>query len=201
MRSAAAPRGAPAALPEGIRLEATIAGGLYRHGDGLPPERVLAEGLALSRTTARKALDELIRRGRVVARQGSGNFVRARLEQPLARLSGFTHDMAARGRASSFRWLERGRGRASPEEIMALHFKPGDDVSRFVRLRFADGESMCIERAAIPARHLPDPMVVDRSLHAALRAFGLEPIRALQHLRADALSPADAVHLELPERR
>lgn len=180
------------------RLEAAIASGLYRDGDPLPPERVLAESLDISRTTVRKALDELIRRGRVVSRHGSGNFIASRMEQPLARLSSFSEDMSARGRSSSFKWLERGRGRASPEEVMALNLAPGDDVCRFVRLRFADGEPMCIERATIPAAHLPDPMVVDQSLYAALRERGLEPVRALQHLRAAALSPADAVHLELP---
>jgi GntR family transcriptional regulator len=180
------------------RLEAAIASGLYKDGDPLPPERVLAESLDVSRTTVRKALDELIRRGRVVSRHGSGNFIAARFEQPLARLSGFTDDMAARGRTSSFKWLERGRGRASPEETMALNLGPGDDVCHFVRLRFADGEPMCIERATIPARYLPDPHVVDQSLYAALRARGLEPVRALQHLRAAALSPADAAHLDLP---
>ena len=180
------------------RLEAAIASGLYKDGDSLPPERVLAESLEVSRTTVRKALDELIQRGRVVSRHGSGNFIAARFEQPLARLSGFTDDMAARGRTSSFKWLERGRGRASPEETMALNLGPGDDVCHFVRLRFADGEPMCIERATIPARYLPDPHVVDQSLYAALRERGLEPVRALQHLRAAALSPADAVHLALP---
>jgi GntR family transcriptional regulator len=180
------------------RLEAAIGSGRYRDGDPLPPERILAEALDVSRTTVRKALDELTRRGKVVSRQGSGNFIAARFEQPLARLSGFTEDMAARGRASSFRWLERGRGRASPEETMALNLGPGDDVCRFVRLRFADSEPMCIERAAIPARYLPDPAVVDQSLYAALRALGLEPVRALQHLRATALEPGDAEHLELP---
>jgi GntR family transcriptional regulator len=81
---------------------------------------------------------------------------------------------------------------------MALHLQPGDDVSRLVRLRFADGWAMCIECPAIPARDLPDPMVVDRSLHAAFRAVGLEPVRALRHLRAAALSRADAVDLQLP---
>ena len=180
------------------RLEAAIGGGLYKDGDPLPPERILAEALDVSRTTVRKALDELTRRGKVVSRHGSGNFIAARFEQPLARLSGFTEDMAARGRASSFRWLERGRGRASPDETMALNLGPGDDVCRFVRLRFADGEPMCIERAAIPARYLPDPTVVDQSLYAALRADGLEPVRALQHLRAAALEAGDAEHLKLP---
>ena len=83
---------------------------------------------------------------------------------------------------------------------MALNLGPGDDVCRFVRLRFADGEPMCIERAAIPARYLPDPTVVDQSLYAALRADGLEPVRALQHLRAAALEAGDAEHLEAAGR-
>lgn len=180
------------------RLEAAVAGGLLKDGEPLPPERALALSLDVSRTTVRRALDELTRRGLVTTRHGSGSFVASRFEQPLARLSSFTEDMAARGRSSGFRWLERGRGRASPDETVALNLAPGDDVSRFVRLRFADDEPMCIERAAIPARYLPDPERVETSLYAALRSLGLEPVRALQHLRAAAVGPADAALLSIP---
>lgn len=192
------PAGAgPLYLQLAERLERAVVGGLLRDGEPLPPERMLAEILDVSRTTVRRALDELVRRGLVTTRHGSGNFVASRFEQPLARLSSFTEDMAARGRESSFRWLERGRGRPSPEETVALNLGPGDDVSRFVRLRFADGEPMCIERASIPARYLPDPDRVESSLYAALRALGVEPVRALQHLRAAAAGPADAALLAI----
>ncbi len=182
------------------RLAAAIARGRLKDGAALPAERALSERLRLSRTTVRKALDELARRGLVTARHGSGNFVAAaaRLEQPLARLSGFSEDMRARGREPAFAWLERGLAQPSPEEVLALQLAPGEQVARLVRLRTADGEPLAVERTAIPARHLPDPGVVTLSLYAALRARGLEPVRALQHLQAAAAAPADAARLLIP---
>lgn len=180
------------------RIAAAIGGGQLRDGDALPPERVLSERLEVSRTTVRKAFDELTARGLVSARHGSGTFVASRLEQPLARLSGFSEDMKARGREPSFAWIERGLSVPSPEEAVALGLGGGERVARFVRLRFADAEPLAVERAAVPARVLPDPGAVDASLYAALRARGAEPVRALQHLRAAAVGAADAARLRIP---
>jgi GntR family transcriptional regulator len=190
---------APLYMQLADRIAAAIASGELREGQALPSERLLSEGLAISRTTVRKALDDLINRGLVVARHGSGNFVAApRLEQPLARLSSFSEDMQARGRKPGFVWVERGVFAPSPEEAIALGLSSGEEVARFVRVRLADGEPLAVERAAIAARHLPNPAVVDSSLYQALRARGLEPVRALQHLRAAAATPADAAHLGIP---
>jgi GntR family transcriptional regulator len=183
-------------LVEGIA--AAISCGRFKDGEALPPERVLSERLEVSRTTVRKALDELTARGLVTSRHGSGNFVAAHLEQPLARLSSFSEDMRARGRRPGFLWLERGVHVPSPEEVIALGLASGERVSRFVRVRLADDEPLAIERATIAARHLPEPAAVEGSLYAALQARGLEPVRALQHLRAAAVGAADAQHLGIP---
>jgi GntR family transcriptional regulator len=178
------------------RLAAAIACGRLKEGAALPAERLLAQRLAVSRTTVRKALDELAGRGLVAPRHGSGTFVAsARLEQPLARLSSFSEDMRARGRAPGFAWVERGVAAPSPEEAVALGLTSGEQVARFVRVRLADGEPLAVERAAVAARHLPDPLAVGGSLYAALRARGLEPARALQRLRAAAAGAADAALL------
>lgn len=174
------------------RIAGAIACGQLRDGQALPPERVLSEQLDISRTTVRKALDELIARGLVASRHGSGNFVCARLEQSLARLSSFSEDMLARGRRPGFTWVERGRHAPSPEETIALGLTAGEEVARFVRVRLADDQPLAIERAAIPARHLPDPRAVEGSLYAALTERGLRPVRALQHLRAAAAGESDA---------
>lgn len=184
--------GAPLYLQLVERLAGAIACGRLRDGQALPPERVLSEQLEISRTTVRKALDELIARGLVTSRHGSGNFVCARLEQPLARLSSFSEDMLARDRRPGFTWIERGRHAPSPEETIALGLAAGEAVARFVRVRLADDEPLAIERASIPARHLPDPATVQGSLYAALAERGLRPVRALQHLRAAAASEGDA---------
>ena len=74
------------------RIAAEIACGGLADGEALPAERILSDQLSVSRTTVRKALDELTAKGLIVSRRGSGNFVAARLQQPLARLSSFTED-------------------------------------------------------------------------------------------------------------
>ena len=139
------------------RIAAAIACGRLKDGEALPPERILSERLEVSRTTVRKALDELTARGLVTSRHGSGNFVATRLEQPLARLSSFSEDMRARGRRPGFVWVERGVFAPSPEEVIALALGSGEQVARFVRVRLADDEPLAIERAAIAARDLPEP--------------------------------------------
>jgi GntR family transcriptional regulator len=179
-------------------ITAAITCGRFKDGEALPAERILSERLDVSRTTVRKALDELTAHGLITSRQGSGNFVAARLEQPLASLSSFSDDMRARGRRPGFTWVERGVFAPSPEEVIALALASGEPVARFVRIRLADGEPLAVERASIAARDLPDPSEVESSLYGVLRARGLEPARALQHLRAAAVGPEDARHLGIP---
>jgi len=59
-----------------------IAGGDYGPGDRLPSESALADSFGVHRLTARRALEELVREGVVVARKGSGTYV-APTRQPL----------------------------------------------------------------------------------------------------------------------
>lgn len=49
-----------------------------RPGDKLPPERVLASRLAVSRASLREALSRLALSGRLVSRPGSGHFLQAK---------------------------------------------------------------------------------------------------------------------------
>src|SRR5262245_52337285 len=49
--------------------------------DALPSERQLAADLGVSRITVRKAIDGLAGEGLLVSRQGSGNFVSARIDK------------------------------------------------------------------------------------------------------------------------
>ena len=177
------------------RIAAEIACGGLADGEALPAERILSDQLSVSRTTVRKALDELTAKGLIVSRRGSGNFVAARFQQPLARLSSFTEDMQIRGRQPGFVWVARGVDTPSPEEAIALGLTASEKVARLVRVRLADGEPMALERAAIAARYLPDPESVESSLYATLRERGLEPVRALQRLSATAASATEGEHL------
>ena len=58
-------------------IEADIIAGRLRHGDRLPAQRDIAEGLGVTVATVTKSLNEAGRRGIITARTGSGTFVRA----------------------------------------------------------------------------------------------------------------------------
>ncbi len=57
------------------RLRGLMDAGRLRSGDRLPPERVLARDYQVSRNCVRQAIQTLQQEGRLVSRQGAGNFV------------------------------------------------------------------------------------------------------------------------------
>jgi GntR family transcriptional regulator len=167
--------------------------------DALPAERELATLLDVSRITVRKAIDGLVEEGLLVRRQGSGNFVCARVEKNFAKLTSFSEDMRARGRTPRSVWLKRAAGTVTPEEALTLRLSPGTPVYRFHRIRYADDAPMALEYATVVASALPSPEAVDTSLYAALEASGHRPTRALQRLRAVLLTAEQAQLLNAVE--
>jgi GntR family transcriptional regulator, N-acetylglucosamine utilization regulator len=160
--------------------------------DALPAERQIAAELSVSRITVRKAIDGLVEEGLLVRRQGSGNFVCSRIEKNFAKLTSFSEDMRARGRAPRSEWLKRSEGAVTPEEALTLRLSPGAPVYRFHRLRYADDTPMCLEYATISSVALPSLSAVGASLYEALEAAGNRPVRALQRLRALLLNTEQA---------
>ena len=160
--------------------------------DALPAERQIAAELAVSRITVRKAIDGLVEEGLLVRRQGSGNFVAARIEKNFAKLTSFSEDMRARGRTPHSVWLKRAHGAVTPEEALTLRLSPGAPVYRFHRLRYADDAPMCLEYATVAAECLPSLEAVETSLYEALERAGNRPVRALQRLRALLLNAEQA---------
>ncbi|MGA0545055.1 GntR family transcriptional regulator [Brevundimonas sp. VNH65] len=152
--------------------------------EALPPERDLAQDLAVSRITIRKAFDGLVAEGLLTRRQGAGTFVAARVEKSFSKLTSFSEDMAARGRKASSSWLNRSEGAVTPEEALTLGLSPGTAVYRFNRIRYADGLPMALEYSTVPAACLPGLEAVEASLYKALDQNGHRPNRALQRLRA-----------------
>jgi GntR family transcriptional regulator len=164
--------------------------------DALPAERDLAADFNVSRITVRKALDGLVAEGLLVRRQGSGNFVSARVHKNFSMLTSFSEDMRARGRAPHSVWLKRAAGTVTPEEALALRLSPGTPVYRFNRIRYADEAPMAIEYATVVASALPSLEAVDTSLYEALEQTGHRPARALQRLRAVLLTQDQAELLQ-----
>lgn len=184
------------------RIEDAIDSGILEPNSSLPPEREIAELTDLSRVTVRKAIQELVQTGALSQRQGSGTFVRdkvQKVEQSLSRLTSFSDDMSRRGMDTVSHWLERGIVLPSPEEMVALGLSAGDSVARLYRLREAGGQPMALERAALPLDILPNPLEVTRSLYEVLEEQGTRPVRAIQKISALNLEAAEAELLQVPE--
>src|SRR6266436_9690029 len=93
-------------------LEAQIAGGIaggeFPVGSRLPTEDDLVQRFAVSRTTVRKAIQNLLARGLIEIRRGTGTFVtQPKITQDLTELTGFVEDMEALGHAASARPIDR----------------------------------------------------------------------------------------------
>ncbi|WP_367717959.1 GntR family transcriptional regulator [Nitratireductor sp. GISD-1A_MAKvit] len=176
-------------------LEEAILGGVLGEGEALPTERDIAELTALSRVTVRRAVDDLVKQGRLIRRHGSGTFVApsvSRVEQSLSLLTSFTEDMARRGLTARSEWLERVVVAPSPDEMMVLGLSIGDKVSRLERLRIAGNVPMAIEKASIIGSFLPDPASVTDSLYDALEQRSARPCRATQRIAARNVDEREA---------
>jgi len=176
-------------------------------GDALPSERELAEGLDVSRMTARRVLSELMDEGRVSRAVGRGTFVAKPTIRLPIQLTSFTDDMTARGLVPGAHTISFVTGPASGAVAEALDLEPGDVVHAVTRLRTADGVPMALERVHLIAALAPELSRADlenQSLYAYLAQRhgvvvegGMETIRARNATAKDArllqVAPRDAV--------
>lgn len=170
-------------------------------GAAVPSERALAAESGVSRMTARRALDELTREGRLVREVGRGSFVaRPAVNLPL-HLTGFSEDMASRGMAASSRVLRLAEEPADDVAAERLGLTAGSSVVRLDRVRLADGRPMAIERTTLDASGLPGLTSLDfssRSLYRELeQGYGVRFDAGEQTIRAAIVSPHDAAELDI----
>ncbi|GLW05319.1 GntR family transcriptional regulator [Microtetraspora sp. NBRC 13810] len=171
-------------------------------GAAIPSERDLCQQFGLSRMTVRQAVDHLVSEGRLHRVAGKGTFVaRPKIEMAL-RLTSFSDDMRARGLRPGSRDLDRRIMRASAHLARELGIRPGDEVHFIERLRTADGEPLCIERAHIPVSLAPDLIdrdLTDRSLYGLLESdYGLVLDAGELTIDGGIADPGDADLLKLP---
>lgn len=119
-------------------LQQLIDSGALQPGDRIPTEEQLSEQFRVSRMTARRAVTDLAREGRLVRRQGLGTFVsEPRISRQLARLTTLSEEMEQRGytglRSQLLAWREL---RAAPAVAEKFQIRPGDPVLRISRVRY-----------------------------------------------------------------
>nr|WP_244108330.1 GntR family transcriptional regulator [Burkholderia anthina] len=179
-------------------LASEISAGTLAPGSQLPPEERLIERFGFSRTTVRKAIENLVARGLVEIRRGKGTFVaEPKITQELTELTGFVEDMHALGRTPSARLVDRHIVEADAAVARQLALPPGTDVMRIRRVRLADGVAVSFDETYLP-RELGEKIVA-HDLEA-------EPIFSLLEERYDVplvdaeyrleavAAPADVAH-------
>lgn len=171
-----------------------------RPHDRLPPERILAADLMVSRMTVRHALDALQASRRIYRVQGSGNYVAERVIEKTIRLTSFTEDMQERGMQASAALVAAGIEHAGPEISAQLRISPATNVARIERVRLADGKPVCLENVHICEERVPGLLDLDlsESLYSLLaRTYGMVVAHAEQRIGATVVQKRDADLLEV----
>jgi GntR family transcriptional regulator len=111
----------------------------------------LIERFAVSRTTIRQAIQNLIRRGLVEIRRGTGTFVSPpKISQELTELTGFVEDMQTLGHRASARLLDQQVVPANERVARQLALAAGTLVVRIRRVRLADNIPLSFDETYLP---------------------------------------------------
>jgi GntR family transcriptional regulator len=181
-----------------------IATGEWQPGDLIPSERELSEKYSISRMTARQAMNELANEGLLRRVQGKGTCVaKPKIEQRLARLTGFTQDMRKRGLRPGARVLRLEMVAPPRLSAEALQIDPHQSVVLLERLRIAGDEPMALETCYLHFDRAPgllEESFEDCSLYELLtETYDVVPSRAEQQMEAGLCSRRERKLLGLQE--
>jgi GntR family transcriptional regulator len=150
-----------------LRMVDALDRGTWGRGDQIPTERELASNFACSLITVRRALDELVREGRLERTRGRGTFV---TEPPIARdligPAGFADELRSLGYQPYSVLVTARQEEATPAVATALGIAPKAPVYYLERVRGADGQPLVLEQVRLPAAMVPGLLEHD---------FGREP--------------------------
>ena len=145
-------------------LKEQIERGVY--SEKLPTEEQLCSDFKVSRSTLRRALDELKRELIIESRRGSGTYVCSRKrEESIVSLTGFTEEALRDGKKATSRVIANTIV-SPPEAITALFDIPsGAMVVCLKRVRYLDNEPYAIEEAFLnPAVDIRVLGVVEKNM-------------------------------------
>jgi GntR family transcriptional regulator len=184
-------------------LRGRIESGEIGVGDRLPSEAELVSDFGVSRTTARRALDELRREGLVRREPGRGTFlVSPRLRSNTAYLHSFTEEIERWGYTPGARLISREEDEASEEVASKLEIESGEEVLFVRRLRLADELPIFVCDSYLPVGRFPALKDADYGTVSLSKLFQERIGRGIQNSRqwiVAATAPSDvAALLEIP---
>ncbi|BBG03276.1 MULTISPECIES: GntR family transcriptional regulator [Pseudonocardia] len=192
-------RGSPVPLYFQVagHIQSMVDSGELVAGSRLPHEAELLERLRTSRSTLRRAVSYLVELGVLARRRGAGIRVLPRRAELPADLCGLHDELLRAGRVPTTELRSFEIGPAGEHIAAALGLPVRATVTRFERLRLADGEPLALLSNRVPVGVLPlraDDLAV-RGLYDLLRDAGHAPRRARQLVGARAATPEEAAIL------
>jgi GntR family transcriptional regulator len=188
-------------------LASSIENGEFLPGSQLPTEDSLSARFAVSRTTIRMTIQNLVRRGLLEIRRGRGTFVsQPKMTQNLTSLTGFVEDMQALGRHASARLI--GQEVITATEAVATHLElpKGSSVVRIRRVRLADRMPVSLDETYLPhdigVQVMANDLAVEPIFSLLEAKYNLQLVEAdyrLEAIAADTnVAPALGVGLGSP---
>lgn len=178
-----------------------IASGALTRGERVPSERLLMELLGVSRTTVRRALEQLAQDGLIESSPRRGSFVSFEpVGEPESRLMSFTELGAERGLSASARVLLAEVRPVTIEEAEAFAIAPGANLFELRRLRMLDGVPVAVDQSRIPLVRAPLLPRIDfstASLYSSLDGAGAGPARAAYVVASAAATAEQAALLDV----
>ena len=162
-------------------------------GTRLEDELSMAKRLAVSRPTARQALQRLVDRGLLTRRRGVGTLVSpTRVHRPME-LTSLHSDLESAGHEVSTEVLDHDEHPADAAEAASLEVAEGTPIVRLSRLRTADGEPIAVLTNLIPADICPSrEALASGGLYDLMRAEQIIPTTARQTIGARPATAAEA---------
>ncbi len=165
-------------------------------GDRLPSEADLVRDYDVSRTTARRALDELRRQGLVRREPGRGTFLASpRLRSDLAYLYSFSEETERWGYEPGTRLISQKETGADKKIAKRLGVERGEKVLYVRRLRLADKQPIFVCDSYLPIVRFPELRNADYGT-VSLRDLFEETI-GRKFARAQQWIEAAAVHQDV----
>jgi GntR family transcriptional regulator len=166
------------------RLKNDITAGVYPSGERIPGEQALCAVYNVSRVTVRKALEDIVREGLLVRRQGKGTFVaQEKIKRDLGLITSFSDACAQIGLTAQTRLIERSVELATEEDRLKLQLQENGKVLSICRLRLAGGLPVMLEYNRFPASlSFLETAPLSGSLYALLSDYGLIPSRAVHDI-------------------
>jgi GntR family transcriptional regulator len=175
--------------------------GLLMPGRQLPTETELAQLYQVSRITAKRALDELVRQGLAFRQQGRGTYVAQTHIRDTSGFGSFSDDMRSRGHVPGAKVLAFIQVEPEAEIRERLQLAQGEQTYMLKRLRLADDRPVAVETAHLPCRLCPgliDEDLNNHSLYSILtEKYHLVPTWADAELDAQIATEEESDLLDL----